>query len=163
VVVDAEGVACFGLRWRVFGFRFGGLEGVDWLVVGAFGEALGVGILDVPGIVEVVREEAVLDGALGIRLLAVAGEGLAGTAELNTQAVFGGVFVPPVFDVADDREEVLLFEGAISGSLGTGGAGRVGGAILAPFCIGRLVVLVALPVIEPCPVAELRPVPFPFD
>jgi hypothetical protein len=106
----------------------------------------------------VVRADDVLEGALDIRLLAGVWDGL---AELNTQAVFGGVFDPPVFDAIDDREEVLLFEEATSGSLGTGGAGLVGGTTMGPL-IGRLRV-VALCVAEPFTFHPVELLPSPFD
>jgi hypothetical protein len=162
-------VVCLGLRCSVFGFRLVGLDGVDCGVTGARGEAFGAGIFDAPSPVEVVvarveavREDTVLEGALGIRLLALAGAGLAGAAELNTQAVFGGVFVPPDFDEADAREGVLLLEeDAISGSLGIGGAGLVGGPTLGPFP-SRLI-LVAFAVPSPCPLAAIVLLTSPLD
>jgi hypothetical protein len=128
------------------------------VVTCALGEAFGVGIFEGPGTVVVVRVDDVLEGALDIRLLAGVWNGL---AELNTQAVFGGVFVPVVFAAMDDREEGLLFEETLSTSFGIGGAGLVGGATLGPFT-GRLI-LVALPVAEPFTFHPVEILPSPFD
>src|SRR5579859_170175 len=97
-----------------------------------------------------------------MRLLATAGGGLEGVAELKTQAVLEGVLVPPMLDVTDDRDEMLLFEDESSGSLGTGGAGLAGGGtILGPFVIRPA--LVALPIAVACPFAEPKLFRFPFD
>ena len=128
------------------------------MVTCALGEAFGVGIFESPGTVAVVRVDCVLEGPLDIRLLAGVWKGL---EELNTQAVFGGVFVPVVFAVMDDREEELLFEEALSASLGIGGAGLVGGATLGPFT-GRFI-LVALPVAEPFTFHPVKLLPSRFD